>query len=150
MSLDRTIAQLSRTRPFDALPRAALQLVAFSAEERKLAAGEMLFEQGDVADAGYFVLSGAITLSARGEGKERTHVARADALIGEAALLTELKRSASARVTENARVLRITRSVFQRVLGEFPIEAAVLRARIAARTKALAKEYLVAWRDKGR
>ena len=43
MSLDATIVQLARTRPFDEMPRDALQLVAFSAETRKLAAGEELF-----------------------------------------------------------------------------------------------------------
>ena len=140
MSLDATIAQLSKTRPFDALPRDALQLVAFSAEERKLAAGDVLFEQGEAADAGYFVLSGAISLTARGETKERTHVAHAGTVIGEAALLTELERPASAHAMENARVLRITRSVFQRVLGEFPNEAAKLRTRMAGRAKTLVME----------
>ncbi len=140
MSLDATIAQLSKTRPFDALPRDALQLVAFSAEERNLAVGDVLFEQGDAADAGYFVLSGAITLTVRGEGKERTHIARAGSVIGEAALLTELKRPASARATVKAKVLRITRSVFQRVLGVFPEEAAKLQARMAGRARTLIKE----------
>jgi len=140
MSLDATIAQLARTRPFDALPRDALQLVAFSAEERKLAAGDVLFEQGDAADCGYFVLSGAITQTIRGEGEPRTHIARAGAVIGEAALLAEITRPATALATQNARVLRITRHVFQRVLGEFPQEASKLRVKMAGRTRALAKE----------
>ena len=140
MSLDATIAHLSKTRPFDALPRDALQLVAFSADERKLTAGDILFHQGDAADAGYFVLSGAINLTTRGEGEPRSHVARAGAVIGEAALLAEVIRPATALATQNARVLRITRQVFQRVLGEFPETAGKLRARMAARTRALAKE----------
>jgi CRP-like cAMP-binding protein len=140
MSLDVTIAQLQKTRPFNGLPRDALQLVAFSAEERKVGAGEVLFEQGDTADAGYFVLSGAITLTTLGEGAARTRVVRSGAVIGEAALLTEVTRQATAAVTQNARVLRITRQVFQRVLGEFPDEAAKLRAKLALRTRNLAKE----------
>ena len=68
------------------------------------------------------------------------HIARAGAVIGEAALLAEVTRPATALATQNARVLRITRHVFQRVLGEFPQEAGKLRVKMAGRTRALAKE----------
>jgi CRP-like cAMP-binding protein len=138
MSLDATIAQLSRTRPFDELPRDALQLVAFSAETLKLAAGDALFQQGDAADCAYFVLSGVIGQSVA--GANRAHSARAGALIGESALLTEVARPASARASQAATLLRISRPVFQRVLAEFPSEAAKMRARLARKTRALAMQ----------
>jgi CRP-like cAMP-binding protein len=140
MSLDVLIAQLQKTPPFDALPRDALQLVAFSAEERKLASGEVLFEQGEAADAGYFILSGSITLSISGQGAPRARVARAGALIGEAALLTSMERAARATATEKTGLLRIPRQVFQRVLAEFPNDAAKLRAKLAQRTRTLVKD----------
>ena len=44
MTLEEDIGRLSRTRPFNLLPRDAVQLIAFSAEKRKLAANESLFE----------------------------------------------------------------------------------------------------------
>ena len=62
MTLDDEVARLGRTRPFDLLPREAVQLIAFSCEKRRLRAGEALFFAGETADSGYFVHSGAITL----------------------------------------------------------------------------------------
>jgi CRP-like cAMP-binding protein len=138
MSLDATIAQLARTRPFDEMPRDALQLVAFSAETLKLAAGDELFRQGDTADCAYFVLSGVIGQTV--EGANRGHSARAGALIGESALLAEVARPASARASQAATLLRICRPVFQKVLGEFPSEAAKMRARLAKKTRILTSQ----------
>jgi len=138
MSLDATIAQLSRTPPFNEMPRDALQLVAFSAETIKLAAGDALFQQGDAAECAYFVLSGVIAQTVA--GADRTHSARAGALIGESALVTEVARPASARASQSATLLRISRPVFHRVLEEFPSEAEKMRARLARKTRALARQ----------
>ena len=140
MSLVEDIARLSRTRPFDLLPREALQLVAFSAERRKIAAGESLFEQGDPADCGYFILAGSITMMARGESGEKQRVVGAGALIGEMAMLVESVRPASARAAEDSVALRIPRTVMRRVLEEFPRDAARIRAALAARTRKTAAE----------
>jgi CRP-like cAMP-binding protein len=135
MTLDDDIGRLSRTRPFTLLPRDAVQLIAFSAEKRKLAVNESLFEEGDPADSSYFVLSGSIVLSARSQKGERQRVAAAGALIGANAMIAENARPSSARAAENSVVLRITRAIFHRVLGEFPKEAARIRADLAERTR---------------
>jgi CRP-like cAMP-binding protein len=140
MTLEDDIGRLSQTRPFNLLPRDAVQLIAFSAEKRKLAANESLFEEGDAADSGYFVLSGSIVLSARGHSGERLWVANAGSLIGENAMVAEVSRPASARAKENSTVLRIPRAVFHRVLTEFPNEAARIRANLAARTRKISGE----------
>ena len=140
MTLDDDIGRLSRTRPFNLLPRDALQLIAFSAEKQKLPANERLFEEGDAADSGYFVLSGAILLTAGGHAGERVRVANAGVLIGENAMIAEVSRPSSARAKENSVVLRIPRSVFHRVLSEFPKEAARIRANLAARTRKMSAE----------
>ena len=39
MSLEDDVRRLSRARPFDALPREALQLLAFSCQKRRIGAG---------------------------------------------------------------------------------------------------------------
>jgi CRP-like cAMP-binding protein len=135
MTLDDDISRLSRTRPFNLLPRDALQLIAFSAEKRRLAANENLFEEGDAADSGYFVLSGSLTLTRKGRKGELTRTAGVGALVGENAMLVEVARSSSARARESSVVLRITRPIFQRVLREFPKDAARIRTTLAARTR---------------
>lgn len=140
MALSEDIDRLSRTRPFNLLPREALQLIAFAAEKRLLAANETLFEEGDVGDAGYFVLSGSILLAARSRAGERTHVASAGALIGENAMLAEIQRPSSARARESSILFRIPRQVFHRVLSEFPKEALRVRASLQARTKKISAD----------
>jgi CRP-like cAMP-binding protein len=140
MALANDIEQLSRTRPFNLLPREAIQLIAFSAEKRALAAQESLFEEGDAADSGYFVLSGAIVLSTRGHAGERAKIAQVGALIGENAMVAEVKRPCAARAREKSIVLHIPRQVFHRVLAEFPKEATHIRADLAARLRKISGE----------
>jgi CRP-like cAMP-binding protein len=118
------------------MPREALQLLAFSSEKKRLKAGDPLFEASERADAGYFVLSGAITLGAA-DGAGRARQVEAGGLIGETALLAEVARSFSARAAVNAVVLRVPREVFRRVLLEFPAAAVKIRSAYAARTRKL-------------
>jgi CRP-like cAMP-binding protein len=140
MALADDIERLSRTRPFDLLPREAIQLIAFSAEKKVLVANESLFEEGEPGDCGYFVLSGVLVLTTRAHSGDRVRVANAGALVGENAMIAELSRPSSARARENSIVLRISRQVFHRVLGEFPKEAARIRANLAARTRKISGE----------
>lgn len=137
MTLDDDVARLAQTRPFDLLPREAVQLIAFSCEKRRLRAGEALFFPGETADSGYFVQSGAITLlEDRAEPKGERRVG-AGALIGESALYAATARHVSARAAEDAVVMRIPRETFRRVLAEFPAGAERIRAALAARTRRL-------------
>jgi CRP-like cAMP-binding protein len=140
MALADDIERLSHTRPFNLLPREAVQLIAFSAEKRMLAANESLFEEGDVGDAGYFVLSGSIILTARASRGNRTRIASAGALIGENAMIVEVSRPSGARARENSVILRISRQVFHRVLGEFPKEAVRIRANLSSRMRKISRE----------
>ncbi len=137
MTLDDEVARLGRTRPFDLLPREALQLIAFSCEKRRLRAGEALFFPGEAADSGYFVHSGAITLLEDGAQPQAERRVSAGALIGESALYTSTTRRVSARAAEDAVVMRIPRETFRRVLTEFPAGAEKIRAALAARTRRL-------------
>ena len=136
MTLDRDVARLSRTRPFDLMPREAVQLIAFSCGKVRIEKGETLFLAGDVGEAGYFVHSGAIELMQRGE---RAGVRRveAGALIGESALYAAVARQADARALEDTVVIRVPRETFRRVLAEFPSAAAAVRSALASRTRDL-------------
>ena len=137
MTLDDEVARLGRTRPFDLLPREAVQLIAFSCEKRRLRAGEALFFAGETADSGYFVHSGAITLLEDGAEPKAERRVDAGALIGESALYAPTARRVSARAAEDAVVMRIPRETFRRVLAEFPAAAERIRAVLAARMRRL-------------
>ena len=137
MTLDDDVARLGRIRPFDLLPREALQLIAFSCEKRRLRAGEALFFPGEAAGSGYFVHSGAVLLLAEGGEPKGERRVLAGALIGESALYAPTARRVSARAAEDAVVMRIPRETFRRVLKEFPAGAKKIRAALAARTRLL-------------
>jgi len=135
MSLEANVRLMAATHPFDLLPREAVQLIAFSCENRMLKAGESLFSAGDPADSAYFILSGELSLAI--DGAERR--AEPGALIGETALVAEVVRHADANATEDSELLRIPGAVFRRVLSEFPRAAVKLRSDLVARTRALVK-----------
>ena len=137
MTLDDDVARLARTRPFDLLPREAVQLIAFSCEKRRPRAGEALFFPGEAADSGYFVHSGAITLLEDGAEPRGERRVCAGALIGETALYAPTARRVNARAAEDAVVMRIPCETFRRVLAEFPAGAEKIRDALAARTRLL-------------
>ena len=137
MTLDDDVARLGRTRPFDLLPREAVQLIAFSCEKRRLRAGEALFFPGEAADSGYFVHSGAITLLEDGAEPKAQRRVGPGALIGESALYAPTARRVSAQAAEDSVVGRIPRETFQRVLKEFPAGAEKIRVALAARMRRL-------------
>ena len=131
MSLDADVRRLASTPPLGALDRGALRLVAFSGERISLADGELLFRQGDAADAAYQVVSGALALEIEGSTIP-PFLAGPDALVGETALFAALQRPSSARARGATEVTKFPRAIMRRVLEEFPEEAAKLRAALAA------------------
>jgi CRP-like cAMP-binding protein len=133
MSLESNVRRMAATRPFNLLPREALQLLAFACERRSLKAEEQLFAAGDPAECAFLVVSGEIVLSAGGEERR---VSRG-ALIGETALVAEVLRGADARAAVDTTLLRVPRDVFRRVLSEFPDAAAKVHASASQRTREL-------------
>jgi CRP-like cAMP-binding protein len=136
LSLESDVRRLGRAKPLAALPREALQLIAFSGEKRKLEVGETLFSAGDAADGAFVVLEGELVLSIGGAERR----AFAGALIGEQALLVETRRPSDAKAVSETQVLKITRETFRRVLTEFPQSAAALREDAVQRTGRLLGE----------
>ncbi|RXF69574.1 cyclic nucleotide-binding domain-containing protein [Hansschlegelia zhihuaiae] len=132
MALEDDIRTLGETPMLDQLGRDAQRLIAFSADRVRLGEGDVLFREGDRADSGYVVVSGAITLARRGVEKR---VGRAS-LIGELALIADAARPATATAAEPTEVLRIARGLFARLFDEYPDLARKLHARIAARLQA--------------
>ncbi|MGA8170387.1 MAG: hypothetical protein WB816_06100, partial [Methylocystis sp.] len=59
MTIEDNIRSLAALRFFSRMEPEALRMVAFATESRNLRAGDVLFRQGDVADCGYLILSGA-------------------------------------------------------------------------------------------
>lgn len=138
MSTQDHARQFSQIPFLSNLEPRAIELIAFSGETRIMRRGEILFQRGDPADAGFVVLSGRISLDP-GDGRDAVSILPG-ALVGEMALLIETHRKATATVAESSGVLRIPRTLFHRVLRENPASAVRLRAFCATRLTAFARE----------
>lgn len=96
---------------------------------RTLAAGEVLFRQGDHGDAAYVVESGGIEIySERGDSAHVIATLGGNDIFGEMALLGDAARTASARATERTELLVVTHEhLNERLQGADPMTRHLLR-----------------------
>jgi CRP-like cAMP-binding protein len=132
MTIEDDIAFLERIPIFRRLGSGALRIVAIGAESYSVEAGQVLFTVGETADGGYIIQRGSFSLSTE-RGNESEVVAGPGTLLGETALIAETKRPATARAREDSVVLRISRSMFLRMLEGYPDAAQRLRELLASR-----------------
>jgi len=135
MALDNDVRNLGLIPAFAEMEPEALRLIAFSAETRILRAGDFLFRRGETADGGFVILSGSIALDTEDDGGTAKHIAGPQSLIGDLALITETLRPVTAIAREPSSVLKISRMLFHRVLGEFPRSAENLRRQMERNLK---------------
>jgi CRP-like cAMP-binding protein len=141
MSIEDDVALLERVPTLHLLGAAALRMLAIGSEQRDVARGDLLFKEGDDADAGFIVQRGALRVEDRG-GAEI--VVGPGALIGELALVVPMRRPSTALALEPCSLIRITRSLFQRVLESDPAAARRLRDEFTNRTSQIASDILMA------
>ena len=140
MSIEDDVALLERVPTLRLLGNTALRMLAIGSEQRDFARGDQLFNAGDDADAGYIVRRGAF----RVEDGGAEIVAGPGALIGELAMIVAMRRPSSAIALERSSVIRVARSLFQRVLESDPAAARRLRDEMATRSSQLASDILMA------
>ena len=141
MSIEDDVALLERVPTLRLLGTTALRMLAIGSEQRDFARGDLLFNAGDDADAGFIVQRGAFRIE---DGGGAEIVAGPGALIGELALVVAMKRPSTATALEHSSVIRVARSLFQRVLESDPAAARRLRDEFASRTSQIASDILVA------
>jgi CRP-like cAMP-binding protein len=143
MSIEDDVALLERVPTLRLLGNAALRVLAIGSEQREFARGSVLFRSGDDADCGYVVQSGAFRVSLD-EGGSHEMIAEPGMLIGELALVVAMSRPSTATALEYSSVIRVARSLFQRVLESDPEAARRLRDEFANRTSQIASDILIA------
>jgi CRP-like cAMP-binding protein len=134
VGIEDDIGYIERVPTLRMLGRTALRILAIGAESRYVHQGEVLFKAGDATDCGYVIVDGSFIL----QGKPRAAgeiVAGPGTLLGELALIAETKRPATATAREPSTVIRISRSLFLKMLEGYPEAAQVLRGQIAARAQ---------------
>lgn len=141
MSLAEDIRLLSQVPLFREMQDDQLRLIAFGTERRQVAPGQQLFRERSPAESAFVVVRGRFELLTTGRNGE----ARVEAAVGPGALLSELalvtmvERKFTAVATEESEAMRINRSLFNRLLEEYPEIGRVIEARIRDNITALAK-----------
>ena len=120
MSLESDIAFFERVPTFAALGKQALRILAIGAETRQLQNGAVLFYAGELADGGYVVQQGSLLLEPNSPQEGRQVTAGPGTLVGELALLTDTVCAATAIAKEPTVVIRISRSLFRKMLEGYP------------------------------
>jgi CRP-like cAMP-binding protein len=134
VAIEDDILSIERVPTLRALGRDALRILAIGAESRYVHKGEVLFTAGDAADSGYVIQEGSFRLE--GASKQAGELtAGPGTLLGELALICEIKRPATATANEPSTVIRISRSLFLKMLEGYPRAAHVLREQIVARAQ---------------
>lgn len=120
---------------FAEVPGEQLAVLASIALEERHLAGDVLYREGEAADALYLVLDGRVVLTQ--QGREIT-VAGAGEAFGTWALFDESPRLATAAAASDVTVLRIDREDFADILADhLPVAQGVLRT-VARRLRGLA------------
>jgi CRP-like cAMP-binding protein len=141
MSIEDDVALLERVPTLRVLGTTALRMLAIGSEQRDFVRGDLLFNAGDDADAGFIVQRGMFRIE---DDAGAEVIAGPGALIGELALVVAMPRPSTATALEYSSVIRVARSLFQRVLESDPAAARRLRDEFANRTSQLASEILMA------
>lgn len=132
MALDDDIQFLSTIGLFEAFSAQHLRLLAFGAERMVLRTGRELFQEGQSADCAYIVVSGAITLFRQStQGRVNVRTISNGAILGEIALIAPTSRLTGAVADSETEVIRLSRSIFHRILEEYPELAASLYQHIS-------------------
>lgn len=133
MALDDDIGILAGVDIFGDLTRDQLRLLAFGSERLRITAGRELFPEGAAAECAFVVANGSVALFRDRDGTRAilSHAGRG-AIIGELALIAETRRSSGAVAETDCELIRLSRTLFRRMLDEYPEVAAALHRRLSA------------------
>jgi CRP-like cAMP-binding protein len=140
MGLEDDIAFFEQVPTFAVLGKQALRILAIGAETRHLQSGAVLFYAGELADGGYVVQEGSLRLDPGTLSEGQETIVGPGTLIGELSLLTEAVCPATAIAQEPTVVVRISRSLFRKMLEGYPAAAKQLRDIMAERLGSLAQD----------
>jgi CRP-like cAMP-binding protein len=141
MALADDIRLLTQVTLFRELDDDQLRLIAFGAERRLVSAGQELFRDKSPAESAFIVAKGRLNLLT----PDRNGEIKVDATVGPGTLLSELalvtmvERKFTAVAVEDCEVLKISRSLFHRLLEEYPQVGHLIENRIRDNIAGLAR-----------
>lgn len=142
MSIDDDIAVLEQVPMLRALGRAALRLIALGAESREVQPDEILFRPGERIDCAYVVQAGRFRLASDPAKAGRVNEAGPGTLLGEFALISDHAQPLCATAMGPCAVIRISRSMFRKILEDDANAALRLHDYVAHRARQSISEVL--------
>jgi len=118
MSIDEDIAVLEQVPMLRVLGRGVLRLIAVGAETRQVEEGEVLFRPNDRIDCAYLVQEGTFSLKVDPSESKKVMEAGPGVLLGEFALISDAVHPLSATAEATCTVMRISRSMFRKILED--------------------------------
>lgn len=138
MALEDDIRILERVGLLKDFTSEQLRLLAFGAENMRFAAGRELYREGSEADCGFVLAVGTVELSREIDGEQIVfQEVGPSSLLGEYALIAGGSRLTTAMAKTDIEVIRLNRSLFRRILEEYPDLATTLRDHVAAELQGL-------------
>jgi predicted acylesterase/phospholipase RssA/CRP-like cAMP-binding protein len=115
---------------------ALVQAVVDRVGWRRLEAGEVLFHQGDLADAAYFVVGGRVSVHVVDDGEERlvAELGRGE-VVGELGLLDRAPRSATVRAVRDTTLASFSSATFEELVASSPLMMLNVTRRILTRMR---------------
>lgn len=121
MQLNDEVKMLRQVPLFVGVSPAKLKLLAFTSDRVLYRAGEVLFRQGDVADAAFVILSGSADVVVdSSKGPIKVAEVAENAIVGEIAILCDITRTATVVALTQVEALRISKDTFIKMLADFP------------------------------
>jgi len=142
MALSDDIRLFSQLPLFHGMDDDQLRLIAFGADRRHIVAGQTLFRERSPAECAYVVAAGRFeltTLDAKGASRVEATV-EPGTLLSELALVTLVERKYTAIALEDATVIRITRTLFHRLIEEYPEAAQLIETRVRDNFNTMVKQ----------
>ena len=127
------VAFLATVPLFDGVPPATLEAIASVLRRREVAAGQVLWHEGDEAEAMLLVVDGRVSVSLRLPGGRAFEVSAVGPgeVLGEVPLLDGGRHSATARASEPTSLLSLSRADFAALVSGLHPTAFALKRRIA-------------------
>jgi CRP-like cAMP-binding protein len=107
--MEKKLAVIASSPLFEMLSRSEMELLARLAEQRRYAAGEHVFEEGELGDSLYVIMHGEVEVVRREEGQVRPLTVLAPPqFFGEMSVIDKEYRSATIRARTEAELLRLS------------------------------------------
>src|SRR6266436_4158444 len=137
MGLNEEVEMLRKIQLFSKVEPAKLKLLAFTSERAVFEAEEVLFHQGDQADAAYIIIGGQLAVDIELPNGGRIRVARPgpDQIVGEIGILGDVPRTATVSAIERTTTLKITKDAFFQMVSDFPSMAVEVMRVLAHRVE---------------